>query len=163
MMRRLFPAPLLSLALAAMWLLVNDSLSPGHSLLALLFGWLLPLLFAPLRPQRPRIRHPLKIARYIVRVGWDVVLSNWEVAFDLVRFRARPVHSAFVAVPLDVRDPSALASLAMVTTVVPGTVWCELARDSHAVLLHVWNLDDEAAFIAHYKRIYEAPLLEIFQ
>ena len=162
-MSKLFPAPLLSLALAAMWLLLNDSLSADHLLLALLFGWLLPLLFAPLRPQRPTIRHPLRIARYIVRIGWDVVLSNWEVTWDLIRFRAKPVRSAFVAVPLDLRDPSALGALAMVTTVVPGTVWCELARDSHAVLLHVWNLEDEAAFIAHYKRVYEAPLLEIFE
>jgi hypothetical protein len=24
-------------------------------------------------------------------------------------------------------------------------------------------VDDEAAFIEHYKRVYEAPLLEIFQ
>jgi multicomponent K+:H+ antiporter subunit E len=146
-----------------MWLVLNDSLSAGHWLLALLFGWLLPLLFAPLRPQRPRIRHPLRIVRYIARVGWDVLLSNLEVARDLLRFRRVPVHSAFVVIPLDVRDPSALAALAMVTTVVPGTVWCELAIDSHALLLHVWNVDDEAAFIEHYKRVYEAPLLEIFQ
>lgn len=163
MMRRLFPAPLFSAALVAMWLVLNDSLSAGHWLLGLIFGWFLPFVFAPLRPLRPKVRHPLRIARYIARVGWDVLLSNLEVAGDLLRFRIRPVHSAFVVVPLDVRDSNALAALAMVTTVVPGTVWCELARDSHALLLHVWNVDDEAEFIAHYKRVYEAPLLEIFQ
>ena len=163
MMRKLFPAPLLSLGLVAMWLLLNESLSAGHVVLAMLFGWLLPVLFAPLRPQHPKIRHPWLIARYIGRVGADVLVSNVRVARDLIFARRKPIHSAFVAVPLDLRDPSALGALAMVTTVVPGTVWCELARDSHAVLLHVWNLDDEAAFIAHYKRVYEAPLLEIYQ
>ena len=51
----------------------------------------------------------------------------------------------------------------MITTVVPGTVWCELARDSSAVMLHVWDLQDEAEFIQMYKSRYEAALLEIFQ
>ena len=163
MMRKLFPAPLTSLGLVAMWLLLNESLSAGHITLAVFFGWLIPLLFAPLRPQRPRIRKPWLLVPYIARIGVDVVASNWEVARDLLLNRHKPVHSAFVAIPLDLRDPSGLGALAMVTTVVPGTVWCELARDTHAVLLHVWNLDDEAAFVAHYKRVYEAPLLEIYQ
>lgn len=163
MMQKLFPSPLLSLGLAIMWLMLNETLSLGHLILAVVFGLVLPVLFAPLRPQQPRIRQPFTIARYIVRIGWDVLLSNLQVAGDLLRYRRRPVHSAFVAVPLSLRDPSALAALAMVTAVVPGTVWCELARDSNAVLLHVWNVEDEAEFIAHYKRTYEAPLLEIFQ
>lgn len=162
MMSKLLPAPLLSAGLAAMWLVLNHSLSAGHWLMALLVGWLLPLLFAPLRPQRPHIRRPLRIARYIGRVSWDVLVSILGMSRDLLRFRHIRVHSAFVVIPLDLRDPSALAALAMVTTVVPGTVWCELAIDSHAVLLHAWHVDDEAAFIEHYKRVYEAPLLEIF-
>ena len=68
-----------------------------------------------------------------------------------------------MVIPLELRDPSALASLAVITTVVPGTVWCELARDSSAVMLHVWDLQDEAEFIQMYKSRYEAALLEIFQ
>ncbi|MDO5652709.1 MAG: Na+/H+ antiporter subunit E [Brachymonas sp.] len=163
MMRKLLPAPLLSASLVAMWLLLNESVSAGHVLLALLLGWLLPLLFAGLRPQRPRIRHPLRIVRLIFLVGRDVVVSNITVALDLLRVRQRPPHDAFVTIPLDLRDPSGLAALAIITTIVPGTVWCELARDSSAVMLHVWNLKDEAAFIADYKTRYEAPLLEIYQ
>ena len=55
MMRKLFPAPLLSLGLVAMWLLLNESLSAGHVVLALLFGWLLPVLFAPLHPSARKL------------------------------------------------------------------------------------------------------------
>ena len=51
----------------------------------------------------------------------------------------------------------------MITTVVPGTVWCELARDSSSLLLHVWNAPDVDAFVAHYKHAYERPLMEIFE
>ncbi len=163
MMRRLLPAPLLSAALVALWLLLNRSLTAGHVLLAIVLGLGLPALLAPLRPARPRIRHPLKLARLILAVGHDVIESNLMVFRTLVTHPGAPAHARFVRIPLDLRDPSALAALAMITTVVPGTVWCELARDGSALLLHVWHAPDEAAFIAFYKRRYERPLREIFE
>lgn len=163
MMRRLFPAPLLSAALVVLWLLLNESWSVGHVLLALLLGLLLPILFASLRPQQPRIRRPLRVLRLVLLVGRDVLRSNLEVGTGVLRLQQRVPNSAFVTIPLELRDPTGLAALAMITTVVPGTVWCELARDASAVRLHVWDVQDEAAFIAHYKSAYEAPLLEIYQ
>ena len=162
MMRRLFPAPLLSAALVVLWLLLNESWSVGHVLLALLLGLLLPVLFASLRPQQPRIRRPLRVLRLVLLVGRDVLRSHLEVGTGVLRLQRVP-NSAFVTIPLELRDPTGLAALAMITTVVPGTVWCELARDASAVRLHVWDVQDEAAFIAHYKSAYEAPLLEIYQ
>ncbi len=162
MMRRLFPSPLLSASLIVLWLLLNEPLSVGHGVLAVLLGLLLPPLFASLRPQQPRIRRPLRVLRLVLRVGRDVLQSNLQVGLDVLRLGRRQPHSAFVTIPLELRDPTALAALAMITTVVPGTVWCELARDASAVRLHVWDVQDEAAYIAHYKSTYEAPLLEIY-
>ena len=66
-------------------------------------------------------------------------------------------------VPLELRDPHALAALAIITTVVPGTVWSRAGARPQRLLLHVFDLDDEAAFIAHFKARYERPLKEIFE
>jgi multicomponent K+:H+ antiporter subunit E len=66
-------------------------------------------------------------------------------------------------VPLELRDVHALAALTMITAVVPGTVWAELAPDRSACCIHVFDLDDEAAFIQHFKADYERPLKEIFE
>ena len=52
-MSRLIPAPLLSLSLFALWLLLNLSVSPGNLLLGAALGILAPLLMAPLRPSTP--------------------------------------------------------------------------------------------------------------
>ena len=163
MIRRLLPWPLLSLALIVMWLVLNGSFSLGQWLLGVLFGVGAPALLAPLRPARPRVRHPLTIARLILIVGHDVVQSTFEVFMALLRDRGDVIHSRFVVIPLELRDPTALASLTMITTVVPGTVWCELARDGSSLLLHVWDAPDTEAFIEHYKRAYERPLMEIFE
>lgn len=162
MMKRLLPWPLLSLALVVMWLVLNG-FTLGQGLLGVLFGVGAPALLAPLRPARPRVRHPLTVVRLILTVGHDVIQSTIEVFLGVLRDRRRPVQSAFVIIPLELRDPTGLASLAMITTVVPGTVWSELARDSSAMLLHVWDVPDEAAFVAFFKRRYEQPLIEIFE
>ena len=162
-MKRWLPSPLLSAALCVLWLFLNDSASPGHILIGVLAGVLLPLAIAPLKPPGPRLHQPLVLARLVLRVGGDVVLSSFQVAAGVLLAGRRPPRSAFVLVPLDLRDAHGLAALAMITTVVPGTVWAELAPDSSALLLHVFDLEeDEAAFVARFKRRYELPLKEIF-
>ena len=54
-------------------------------------------------------------------------------------------------------DPHGLAALAIITTVVPGTVWSELAPDRSALCCTCSIVDDEAAFVAHFKAALRAP------
>ena len=124
----------------------------------------MPLLTAPLRPRAGAAAPPwCGAAARSLRVGRDVVrsASRWPGACCAPAGSRRAAH--FVVVPLDLRDANGLAALAMITTVVPGTVWSELALDRSALLLHVFDLDDEDAFIAHFKARYEQPLMEIFE
>ncbi|OLS58967.1 Na+/H+ antiporter subunit E [Pseudomonas putida] len=162
-MKRLLPAPLLSLALFVLWLVLNLSISPGNIILGLLLGILAPLLMQPLRPLSAHIRNPKAVIRLILRVGLDVLVSNLEVFRSVWRMGRKPPRSRFVHIPLDLRDAHGLAALSMITTVIPGTVWSELALDRSVLLLHVFDLDDEASFIEHFKHTYERPLMEIFE
>lgn len=162
-MKRLFPAPWLSLALWVLWLVLNLSVSPGNLLLGALLGFLAPLLMAPLRPLPIRIRRPGVIIRLFFLVGRDVIISNLQVAWGVLVCGSRPPRSRFVKIPLDLRDPNGLAVLSMITSVTPGTVWSELALDRSILLLHVFDLDDAAQFIQHFKHAYERPLMEIFE
>ena len=162
-MKRIFPAPWLSLALWLLWLLLNLSLSPGNLLLGAILGFAAPLLMRPLRPLPIRIRRPLTILRLFLLVGRDVVLSNLAVAWSVLNAGRRPPRSKFVKIPLDLRDANGLAALSTITTVVPGTVWSELSLDRSILLLHVFDLDDEEQFIEHFKTAYERPLMEIFE
>jgi multicomponent K+:H+ antiporter subunit E len=162
-MKRLFPSPWLSLALWLLWLVLNQSLSAGNLLMGALFGFIAPLLTAPLRPLPVHIGKPGMMLKLFLQVGRDVVTSNLAVAWTVWNAKRRPPRSAFVKVPLELRDANGLAVLAMISTVVPGTVWSELALDRSVLLVHVFDLHDEAQFIEHFKRCYERPLMEIFQ
>lgn len=163
MRARFLPAPLMSAALLALWLSLARSTSIGQILLGLILALVAPWLTSRLRPTRVRVRHPLVIARFILRVGHDVLVSNVEVAFGVLFWSSRRPKSKFVVLPLELKDPLGLAALSMVTTVVPGTVWSELALDRSALLLHVWDVSDEQEFITRFKARYEAPLREIFE
>ncbi len=162
-MRRWLPAPVLSLALFAMWLLLNDSIAPVQLSLGALVGWLMPMLMAPLRPPAGRMRRPRVLAGLILAVGADVLVSALQVGGGVLAARRDPPRAGFVVIPLELRDPFALAALAVITTIVPGTVWTELAPDRSALLLHVFDLHGEEEFIRHYKARYEHPLKEIFE
>ena len=63
MRKRFLPAPLLSLALFGLWLLLNHSTSVGHITLGALLGWAIPLLTRGLRPLPVRVRRPGTILR----------------------------------------------------------------------------------------------------
>jgi multicomponent K+:H+ antiporter subunit E len=161
--KRFLPSPLLSAGLLALWLLLAQSTSLGHWLLGTVLAVAMPLLMSPLRPTPGRLRHPLAAARLVAHVATDVMVSALAVAHGVLSARRRPPRGAFVVVPLELRDAHALAALSMITAVVPGTVWCELAADRSRLLLHVFDMDDETVFIARYKARYEQPLQEIFE
>lgn len=157
------PPYVIAASLIAMWLLLNISLSPAQVLLGAVVTTGLVLGLSRLRPVRPRLRRPVAIAQLARRVLVDVVRSNLAVVrIVLSKDRCRQVRSGFVDVPLDLRDPHALAALAVIVTATPGTVWAGLAPDGATLTLHVLDLRDEAQVIRTVKQRYERLLLEIF-
>ncbi|MBU8546662.1 MULTISPECIES: Na+/H+ antiporter subunit E [Roseomonadaceae] len=162
-MRRLLPYPLLAAALLVMWLLLNQTVSPGAALvglaLALAAGWVTVLLDVP----RGRFRRP----RAALRLAWvvmvEIVRSNNAVARIILGRQARQGTSGFVLIPLDMRAPYGLATLACILTATPGTVWVEYDSARSTMLLHVLDLIDEQQWLHIVKDRYEQPLMEIFE
>ena len=161
-MKRLLPAPLLSATLFVVWLLLNNTLDPAHIALAALLAVVVPRFTEKLRPERPRIRKPLVIVRLGLVVLWDIVLSNIEVARRILGPESA-IKPRFIWVPLALTDPHAILSLAAIITMTPGTLSAELSPDRRHLLVHAFNVDDEAALIAQIKARYEAPLKEILE
>lgn len=163
MMKRLFPAPLLSAALFVLWLLLNHSMSKGHIVLGAILGLCIPVLTRGLRPLPVRVRHPWTILKLFLTVVADTSASNFQVVRFLLFPKVRKHHAAFVHVPLELQDPNGLAVLAMITCITPGTAWAEISRDRSILLMHVLEVDDPQTIVEHVKTKYERPLREIFE
>ena len=160
-MKRWLPAPLLSLAVFVVWLLLVATLAPAHLLLAALLAIALPLLAQRLREDTAHLRRPLLAARLAMVVLWDIVLSNIEVARRILG-RESKIHPGFIWIPLEISNPHGIAALAGIITMTPGTLSSELSADRRFLLVHCLHLEDADAAIAQIKARYEAPLREVF-
>jgi len=163
MIRRWIPSPPLSVALFVVWLLLNQALDAATLLMALVLALVVPLLTRGLRPAAVRMRRPVLALRLTGVVLRDMVRSAAMVARELLTRRTDDIPAHFLLVPLDVRDANALAVLAMILCLTPGTAWGELSLDRSTLLLHVFDLQDEQGMIRMIKDRYEKPLMEIFE
>ncbi len=164
MRRRWLPAPRLTVALLITWLLLQQSLAPGHWLLGLGLGWAIPYLGQAMQPQPPaRLTRPWLLLRMLLVALWDVINSALNVARIILFARPQGIHSQFIRVPLELTDPYALAILSCIINTTPGTVWAEILPGSQDLALHVFDLHDEAWWVRTIKAHYETPLLMVFE
>lgn len=161
-MTRLLPHPLLTAALILMWLLLTR-FSLGHLVLGSVIAVLAGLALARIEPEAPRIRSWSALFRLVAIVSVDIVRSNWAVArLMLTNGRHGARTSAFVVIPLRLRDPVPLALLAVILTATPGTAWLEHDRKAGTLLLHVFDMVDEEEWRVLIRDRYEALLMESF-
>jgi len=162
-MRRLIPSPALSVALLLLWILLMQSLSAGTLVLGAALALFWPAVTVRLMPAPVRLRRPLVVARLFCRVVFEMLRSNAQVARAILTRRSRGLHSGFILIPLELRDPNGLAVLAMILTFTPGTTWAQLSADNRVLLLHVLAIQSESELVALIKYRYERSLKEIFE
>lgn len=154
--------PLLVVGLLALWLIVNESLAVHHWLLGLVFAVIINSLVTALRPLRSRPRRLLVAINLCAHVLIDVIRSNLAVGRIILGTRAQP-RIGFMKIPLQMRDPHGLATLAVIISSTPGTVWSGHDQESNVLTLHVLDLQDEETWLRVIKERYERPLMEIFE
>jgi multicomponent K+:H+ antiporter subunit E len=162
-MTRLLPFPLATAGLFAAWLLLNQALSFGQLLLgaaaALAGGWALRMLQSP----RARIRRFGAVLRLSLLVLVDIVRSNTAVGRIILGLAGQGRRSGFVDIPLELRDPYGLATLACIITSTPGTLWVGFDAAQGRLTIHVLDLVEESDWISTIKGRYERLLMEIFE
>ncbi|GGW69913.1 Na+/H+ antiporter subunit E [Alishewanella tabrizica] len=167
------PTPYRSLLLFIVWLLLNQSAAFIHLFFGAFLAITIPWICYRLRDPQPLIQRPLLTLRYLLRVFADIVTANAEVAL-LILGPIKRLRPAFVRVPLDLQHNLPLTILAGTVSMTPGTVSADIyptvehlgpddPLPQRWLLIHVLDLEDEAALIATIKSRYEAPLKEIFQ
>lgn len=159
-MTRLVPHPILTGALVLMWLLLNQ-FSLGHLLLGTAVALVAGQAMAALEPNRPRIRRVGTAVRLVFVVLADVARSNLAVTGLVLGGRSR--SPGFVEIDVALRDPMALAVLAVVVTATPGTAWIDYDASRGRVLLHVLDLKDADEWRATVNDRYARMLQEIFE
>lgn len=161
-MRRLLPSPWLSLGLFGGWLLLTRSFSIGQVLLGLGVAIAMPLLMAPsLAPARCGAG-ACGAADPARRSRGGALRAGAGGAF--LRSRSRPPRGTFVVVPLELPGRPRLGGPGHDLGGHPGHgVVRAGARPQRPCRYTCSDLEDEAAFIQHFKTDYEQPLKGSFR
>ncbi|AQQ01760.1 Na+/H+ antiporter subunit E [Pseudoalteromonas sp. SG45-5] len=170
---RWLPTPFRSLFLFIVWLLLNNSVSAGHLVLATFFAISIPLLSFSFRDPQPLILKPGLAFKQLLIVLYDIIVANLQVSL-LILGPSRKLRPAFIKVPIDLTHDMPITILASCVSLTPGTVSAEVYPINEALaegdettqrflLIHVLDLKDEEALIKQIKQRYEAPLKEIFK
>ena len=154
--------PRLTLVLVLVWLLLNNSLGPGHILLGLLLGWLIPLFTRRFWPETLQFLAPLTLLRFVGVVLWGILVANLTVA-RLILGQTRKLRPAFFEVPLDLKGEIGISLLANTISLTPGTVSLELSSDHSSLQVHALDAPDPDALVQEIKERYEAPLKKVFE
>lgn len=159
---KVLPHPIMTLLLAVIWTLLQNSVSAGMIVFGLILGIIIPLLTAAWWPDRPQGFRLGNMIRYSVIVLWDILVANVEVARIVLFVPTSRLKPAWIVVPLDLKHPEAITVLAGTITLTPGTVSADLSDEGHSLLVHVLHTDDPDGEVSKIKSRYEARLKEIF-
>lgn len=159
--RSFLPSLPLTLAVIVFWLLLVSEINLAQFSLALVLGLVIPLYAARIDREFARIGSLRPLPKLLVVLMVDIVMSNVRVARQVLGREAK-IHSGFIWYPLDMQNIHGISALACCITLTPGTVTAALSDDRRYLLVHVLDLEDEAALVADIKRRYECPLMEIF-
>lgn len=162
MLAKLFPHPLLSLSLLAIWLLLHNTLAPGHILLGGALAVLIPFASASFWPERVCLRRPWVMLKFIARVVLDIFTANLLVAVWILGSNRR-LQPAFIRYPLLLKSPIAISALANTISLTPGTVSCDLSADRRYLLIHSLHVKDAEETVLQIRQRYEQPLLEVLK
>jgi multicomponent K+:H+ antiporter subunit E len=163
MTARILPHPLLTVLLIVVWQMLVNDMTAGSLLLGLIFGILIPILTSAYWPNRPKLRHPLKIAAFSLIVVWDICVANLTVARIILFRRNDVLRSRWISIPLDLTSPEAITVLAGTITMTPGTVSSDISACGRTLLVHCLDVDDPDAVREQIKSRYERRLKEIFE
>jgi multicomponent K+:H+ antiporter subunit E len=159
---RWLPHPVQTLILAGFWILLVNEFSLGVLALGLILGILVPLYTTRFWSRPPQVASLPKAIAYFFLVLWDILVANVQVAYWILFWRNDRLQSRFFTVPLDIRTPEGIATLAGTITMTPGTLSADLSADGRALLIHGLHVPDVADTVATIKSRYEARLMEIF-
>ncbi|MCZ2327903.1 Na+/H+ antiporter subunit E [Bartonella sp. F02] len=159
-MNRFLPYPFLTGSIVFMWLSLSG-FTLGQLLVgiivALFCGWIMQRL----EPEKIIIKNWSAVFVLAFRVFIDSISSHVSVAYCTLK-KKKEYQSGFVVIPLLLENRTALAVLACIFSLTPGSIWVAYNKKNKELLIHVLNLTNENDYKQLIKQRYEALLLEIF-
>ncbi len=147
-----------NLMLALLWAAMLGSVTAENLITGFVIGFLvLALVDSEHLPSRYATR-TWNVARLVARVGWDVLVANARVAFEIAtpKLVTRP---AIYRYDMEAETDAEITLLTLIVTFAPGTLGLEVSEDRKAIYVHVMFATTREAFCRELRERVEIPLL----
>ncbi|GHG77525.1 Na+/H+ antiporter subunit E [Comamonas sp. JC664] len=147
-----------NLMLALLWAAMLGSVTAENLITGFVIGFLvLALVDSEHLPSRYATR-TWNVARLVARVGWDVLVANARVAFEIAtpKLVTRP---AIYRYEMEAQTDAEITLLTLIVTFAPGTLGLEVSEDRKAIYVHVMFATTREAFCRELRERVEIPLL----
>lgn len=162
-MKRILPHPFLALLLLIVWLMLTR-FTPGQLVLGTAVALVASRAMSALEPTPITLRKLYRVPMLLVMLTLDIARSNIAVAtLILNNGRGGKRRSGMIEIELETRNRTALALLSIIVTATPGTAWLGWNPRRGVLLLHVFDLREEAEVQDLIKNRYERALREILE
>lgn len=144
--------------LTVVWLELWGGLTWANLLSGVLVATLIVVMWAPREPLGLR-PHPIGLAKFVMFVAIDMVTASYQVAREVVR-RKPQLREAIIAVPLVSTTRGMVTVISAAISLTPGTLVVDISRSGPNITLyvHVLDLDDRDALIAHIAELEQAAI-----
>ena len=147
-----------NLVLALLWASMFGSVDPPTLFTGFVLGFLLLACVDVERFPSAYAVRVWNVARLVVRVAWEVLVSNVKVSQDIItpRLIARP---AIYSYEMEARTDAEITLLTLIVSFTPGTLALELSEDRRILYVHVMFATDRESFRRQLHERVERPIL----
>lgn len=154
---------LINLVLAGIWVATTQQFTAANLVVGFLLGHLGMSVVAYLMPGSSlgaglrRCRSAVRLALFF---GWELLLSNFRVARDVLRIRC--VHKpAILAFRMKARTDWEITLLTILIILTPGTLVVDVDEEAYVLYVHVLDGPSPEAFQKEIAEGFEARILEV--
>ncbi len=104
-----------------------------------------------------KLYHALRLT---LSFAWELLLSNFAV-MRIVLMPRLAIRPGIIAYKTELTNDLALATLANLITLTPGTLTLDISEDRSTLFIHTLNISDAAEVAEGIRSAFETSLLEL--
>lgn len=152
---------LLNIALAAIWAILEGEINLPNLIFGFVLGYAILLVSRRAFGSSRYSGTANKLIRLAFYFGWEMLVSNLTLAYDVLTPHMNLMKPRIIAMPLTLTNDLEITALANMISLTPGSLSLDVSSDRHVLYVHVMYAEDKDAATRDIKNGLERRLREL--
>lgn len=150
------------LILALIWTAITEELTLPNLFIGFVLGYLILFASQHVVGAGGFLAKFPRFIRFSLFFAKELIIANFRVAYDIIT-PTYHMHPGIIALPLDARTDTEIATLSNLITLTPGTLSLDLSSDRKVLYIYTMFVDDKEKIIREIKDGLERRVLEVLR